>query len=86
MILCKEAFSVEKTIRYGVGSVSRAIQGQKVLQRNGFRAFVHRASGKAAGGCGHTLWVTAENEFRRAQAERLLTASGIRFTVMGEGV
>ena len=78
---------MEKTIRYGVGSVSRAIQGQKVLQRNGFRAFVHRASRKAAGGCGHTLWVTVENEFRRAQAERLLSAAGIRFTVQaGDGV
>ena len=75
---------MEKTIRYGVGSVSRAIQGQKVLQRNGFRAFVHRTSGKAAGGCGHALWVTAENELRRAQAERLLRAAGIRFTVLAE--
>ena len=78
---------MEKTIRYGVGSVSRAIQGQKVLQRNGFRAFVHRASGKATGGCGHSLWVTVENESRRVQAERLLSASGIRFTVWkGDGV
>ncbi len=78
---------MEKTIRYGVGSVSRAIQGQKVLQRNGFRAFVHRASGKTAGGCGHTLWVTVESDSRRAQAERLLAATGIRFTVLrGDGV
>lgn len=69
---------MEKTIQYGVGSVSRAIQGQKLLQRNGFRAFVHRASGRTVGGCGHTLWVTAESEERRAQAERLLAAAGIR--------
>lgn len=76
---------MEKTIRYGVGSVSRAIQGQKVLQRNGFRAFVHRSSGKTAGGCGHSLWVTVESDSRKAQAERLLSASGIRFTVLAEG-
>lgn len=75
---------MEKTMRYAVGSVNRAIQGQKLLQRNGFRAFVHRTSGKAGGGCGHTLWVTAENEARRAQAERLLYAAGIRFTAEGE--
>ncbi len=78
---------MEKTIQYSVGSVSRAIQGQKVLQRNGFRAFVHRSSGKTVGGCGHSLWVTVENNDRRAQAERLLVASGIRFTVgKGDGV
>lgn len=76
---------MEKTIRYGVGSVSRAIQGQKLLQRNGFRAFVHRSAGKVSGGCGHTLWVTVENDGRKAQAERLLSAAGIRFTVV-EGV
>ena len=76
---------MEKTIRYAVGSSSRAIQGQKLLQRNGFRAFVHREAGKTAGGCGFTLWVTAENELRRAQAERLLAAAGIRFTVRAEG-
>ena len=77
---------MEKTIRYGVGSVSRAIQGQKLLQRNGFRAFVHRASGKTNGGCGHTLWVTVQSDGQRAQAERLLAASGIRFSVLaGDG-
>ena len=76
---------MEKTMQYSVGSVSRAIQGQKMLQRNGFRAFVHRASGKSTGGCGHTLWVTVQSEAQRAQAERLLAASGIRFSVlMGE--
>lgn len=75
---------MEKTIQYGVGSVSRAIQGQKVLQRNGFRAFVHRQSSKGAGGCGHTLWVTTESHQHRAQAERLLAAAGIRVTVIAE--
>ena len=72
---------MEKTIRYGVGSANRAIQGQKLLQRNGFRAFVHREAGKATGGCGHTLWVTVETERQQMQAERLLAAAGIRFTV-----
>jgi len=73
---------MEKTIQYGVGSVSRAIQGQKLLQRNGFRAFVHRAAGKPVGGCGHTLWVTVTSEGQKAQAERLLSAAGLRFTVL----
>lgn len=75
---------MEKTIQYAVGSSSHAIQGQKTLQRNGFRAFVHRRAGKTEGGCGHTLWVTVSNEAARVQVERLLAACGIRFSVIAE--
>ena len=58
-----------------VGSITNAMRGKRVLEQNGIRAYLHRASDPAAGdGCGYSLLVTA----RPAVAERLLRNSGVR--------
>ena len=66
-----------KTIRFSVGSVNRSIQGQKVLRRNGFRAWVHRRTEPGADGCGYALDVVVNTAGEENAVTRLLTAAGI---------
>lgn len=75
-----------KTMIYLVSSVTNAIRGQKLLERNGIRAYVHRKTepdGK--NGCGYSLWVSPRNPAQLEAAERLLQASGIRLVGKEEG-
>ena len=53
-------FPVMNTIHYNVSSVTNAIRGQKILERNGLRAFVHRRSAaEEREGCGYSVWLSA---------------------------
>lgn len=55
------------------------MRGQKLLERNGIRAYVHRKTKTDdQSGCGYSLWVSAQNPAQLEAAERLLQASGIR--------
>lgn len=68
-----------KTTIYSVSSVTNAMRGQKLLERNGIRAYVHRKTNPdGQNGCGYSLWVSAQNPAQLEAAERLLQASGIR--------
>ena len=66
-----------KTLQLSVGSVSRAIHGQRVLRRNGFRSWVRRRTEPSREGCGYTLDVALRSPDEQAAVLRLLAASGI---------
>ena len=66
-----------KTLSLSVGSVNRAIHGQRVLRRNGFRSWVHRRTDPSPDGCGYTLDVALSNPGEEAAVRRLLAAAGI---------
>lgn len=58
-----------------VGSITNAMRGKKVLESNGIRAYIHRASNPAQGdGCGYSLLVVDTD----ARAIRLLKDVGVR--------
>lgn len=58
-----------------VGSVTNAMRGRRLLEEQGIRAYLHRASHPAEGdGCGYSLLVTNQNE----KAVRILRDSGVR--------
>lgn len=70
---------------FNVGSVTHAIHGQKLLQRNGLRAWVHRRSEtEPREGCGYSLWLAGASAGQREAAKRLLTAAGIRILSIEE--
>lgn len=58
-----------------VGSITNAMRGRRLLEEQGIRAYLHRASHPAEGdGCGYSLLVTNQNE----KAVRILRDSGVR--------
>ena len=58
-----------------VGSVTNAMRGKRLLEEQGVRAYLHRASRPAEGdGCGYSLLVTDE----LSKAEQILRQRGIR--------
>ena len=58
-----------------VGSVTNAMRGKRLLEEQGIRTYLHRASHPTAGdGCGYSLLVTDGVE----RAERLLRQRGVR--------
>lgn len=59
---------------YAVGSVTNAMRGKELLQKNGLRAYVGRANATETNGCGYTLTVTGDHE----KAATLLETAGIR--------
>lgn len=60
--------------RYNVSSITNAMRGKALLDRNGIRSFVSRnTSAKIKNGCGYSIDVTSDFE----RAEKLLTSSGI---------
>ena len=62
------------TKTFFVGSVTNAMRGKELLEKNGMRAYVGRAEATRDTGCGYTLTVTGDTE----AAVRLLEAAGIR--------
>ena len=58
-----------------VGSITNAMRGKKLLEAEGMRAYMHRASqpGKEDG-CGYRLLVTGDVE----RASQLLRSRGVR--------
>jgi hypothetical protein len=62
-------------IYYDVSSVTNAMRGKSILERNGIRAVVNRTIDKRGkNGCGYSLGVSDESD----RPEQLLTSAGIR--------
>ena len=62
---------------FNVSSVTNAMKGKAILERNGLHAYVSRALDENGNnGCGYSLLVSGDT----AKAESLLRASGIRIT------
>lgn len=59
---------------FAVGSVTNAMRGRELLQKNGIAAFLGRADLRGREGCGYTLTVTGDT----GRAAELLAAAGIR--------
>ena len=59
---------------FAVGSVTNAMRGRELLQKQGIAAFLGRADAKTREGCGYTLTVTGDVD----RAAALLAAAGIR--------
>lgn len=57
-----------------VSSVTYAIKGKDLLNRNGFMAAIHRVSRTRETGCGYGIYVPQRTE----EAQRLLEESGMR--------
>ncbi len=58
-----------------VGSITNAMRGRSLLEKQGIRAFLQRSSHPAEGdGCGYRLLVTEQVE----KAVRILRESGVR--------
>ena len=58
-----------------VGSITNAMRGKKLLEEQGIRAYLHRASHPAEGdGCGYSLLVTGNGE----KAVQTLREKGVR--------
>ncbi len=58
-----------------VGSITNAMRGKKLLEKAGYRAFIHRSSNPPQGdGCGYSLLVTE----REGQAKQILVNAGVR--------
>ena len=61
--------------RFDVSSVTNAMRGRSLLERNGLRAAIERKLDPAGNnGCGYSLLVSADPD----QVTRLLQAGGIR--------
>ena len=60
---------------YHVSSVTNAMRGKSLLERNGIRAYVNRAQDETGNnGCGYSIMVTSQEQ----KAEELLLSAGIR--------
>ncbi|MBQ1950155.1 MAG: DUF3343 domain-containing protein [Clostridia bacterium] len=58
-----------------VGSITGAMRGKQVLEKQGIRAYVHRATNPPRGdGCGYSLLVTGDAE----RAATILRKNGVR--------
>lgn len=74
------------TVQFYVGSVTHAIHGQKILARNGLRAWVHRRSdADRREGCGYSIRLSVPSPDQLTAARRLLQAAGIRILSAEEG-
>lgn len=58
-----------------VGSITNAMRGKRVLEEQGIRAYLHRASHASdTDGCGYSLLVSESEQ----NAEQILRQKGIR--------
>jgi len=58
-----------------VGSITNAMRGKQLLERQGIRTYLHRAVNRAEGdGCGYSLLVTGDG----GAAEKILRGGGVR--------
>lgn len=66
-----------------VGSITNAMRGKKLLEEQGIRSFLHRASPSAEGdGCGYSLLITTSVE----RAVSVLEKRGVRVIRVAEGI
>lgn len=60
---------------YNVSSITNAMRGRDLLERNGLKAYIGRATdNNDNNGCGYNIKVVGDQD----KAVRLLTAAGIR--------
>ena len=65
-----------------VSSITNAMRGKSVLERNGFTAYVQRAvDAQGNNGCGYSLRTNGDGD----KAEQLLKNAGIRVRGQREG-
>lgn len=62
---------------YSVGSVSDAMQGKRLLEKHGIRAYIRKTNADGERGCGYALLII--NDSPRVSA--LLRAGGITVSV-----
>lgn len=63
------------SIYYNVSSITNAMRGKSLLERNGMSAYVHRAIEEdGSNGCGYSILVTGDPD----RIENLLSSAGIR--------
>jgi len=66
-----------------VGSITNAMRGKGLLEKEGIRAYIHRTSLPERGdGCGYSLLVTGDT----LRAEQVLRASGVRVVRVSEAL
>ena len=66
-----------------VGSITNAIRGKGLLQKQGIRSYIHRSVDPPQGdGCGYSLLVTEKS----GQATEILTRNGVRIIRVSEGI
>lgn len=66
-----------------VGSITNAMRGKHLLEEQGIRTYLHRASHPVDGdGCGYSLLVTEEIK----KAEQILRQRGVRIIRVTEGM
>lgn len=66
-----------------VGSITNAMRGKKILEEQGIRSYLHRASPSLEGdGCGYSLLVTSSVE----KAVSILQNRGVRVIRVAEGM
>lgn len=66
-----------------VGSITGAMRGKQVLEKQGIRAYVHRASNPPQGdGCGYSLLVTGDAQ----RAVAVLRKNGVRVTRVSDAL
>ncbi len=58
---------------YSVGSLSNAMQGKRLLEKHGVRAYIRRLEADAQNGCGYALLVLHDSP----DVMRMLKASSI---------
>ncbi len=66
-----------------VGSITNAMRGKSLLEKNGIQAYVHRASNPPDGdGCGYSLLVIGN----LSQAQQVLKCNGVRVVRISETI
>ena len=57
-----------------VGSITNAMRGKQLLEREGIRTYIHRDTSPSRDGCGYSLLVTTQVK----KAEQVLRNGGVR--------
>ena len=58
-----------------VGSITNAMRGKQLLEKNGMRAFLHRSADRGEGeGCGYSLLISGDPQ----RAVGMLRNSGVK--------
>ena len=66
-----------------VGSITNAMRGRRLLEEQGIRAILHRASHPLdAEGCGYSLLVIGDS----GRAQQILRSRGVRIVRISEGL
>lgn len=65
-----------------VGSITNAMRGKQLLEKQGLRAFLHRSSAQEREGCGYSLLVSDDS----GRAVGILKSGGVRVIRVSEAL